>query len=75
MEEISEFAGNLKAALLCVREDLRTSAITEEQALQRIKVIRRRARSGDDGLRRIGYAVGASRATKGGHESLSLFCG
>ena len=40
MQDVSEFAGNLKAELLEIRDDARVGRITEEEALRRIRVIR-----------------------------------
>lgn len=46
MEEMSEFAGNLKAELLTARNEFYAGHLAERDYLNRIEVIRRRAESG-----------------------------
>jgi len=76
LEELSEFAGNLQAELLNVREDLRLGHITKEKALRRIRAIRRRARSGSDGsLRPQSKAIKARRVVKTREEVVQVASG
>lgn len=44
--ELAEMAGNLKAELLNVQEDMRVRSITPQEALRRIGIIRARRQAG-----------------------------
>lgn len=48
MEGMAEFAGNLKAELLDVREGLRLGQLTQAEALQRVGTVRQRRIAGMD---------------------------
>lgn len=52
MEDTMEFVGHLQAELLSVKDSLRMNEITEAEAINRIRAIQRRARSGDNGYLR-----------------------
>lgn len=52
LEEMRTFAGHLLAELFEARDHLKHGKLTQQQYLERVRQIRRRTRSGENGLLR-----------------------
>lgn len=69
MEDRAEFAGNLKAELLDVRECLRRRELTQAEAMQRVTAVRERRLAG---LREPQQQRFFDRASRGEHPKLEF---